>query len=171
MLDPSAPICIILRLLKPDTHTSRRCGSSQFTTSAPQIKQGYFDLGLRGRRGLLPPFPHRLQARLLLGRINSNQDGFCFCPLADKNVTKSGIAYNGCGFTNLRGGHDACASVFSKRSDRRAGWATAPSDDQREERRVNPLLYEVAVSVQPPALPRTAGPRIARGNFKKIPTK
>ena len=102
MADAFDTICTIRRLLKPDTHTSRRCGSSQFTTSAPQIKQGYFDLGLRGRRGLLPPFPHRLQARLLFRRINSNQDGFCFCPLDKKNVTKSGFAHNGGGFTNLQ---------------------------------------------------------------------
>ena len=69
------------------------------------------------------------------------------------------------GFTNLRDGHDACASSFSKRSDRRAG-CRRPST--RRVRRVNPLLYEVAVPVQPPALPRTAGPRITR-SLKQFP--
>ncbi len=48
--------------------------------------------------------------------------------------------------------------------------ATAVTDEQvaegqatsdSEERRVNPLLYAVAVSVQPTALPGMAGPRIA----------
>ena len=51
------------------------------------------------------------------------------------------------------------------------GMDRAPSDDQREERCVNPLLYAVAVSVQPPALPRMARPRIARCDFKEIPAK
>ena len=73
------------------------------------------------------------------------------------------------GFTNLRGGHDACASAFSKRSERRAG-CRRPSDEQSEERCVKPLLAAVAVPVLPPALPRTARPRIARcGLIKHFP--
>ena len=41
------------------------------------------------------------------------------------------------------------------------GLGEAPSDDQREERCGIPLSYEVVIPAQPPALPRTAGPRIA----------
>ena len=78
---------------------------------------------------------------------NETESGlvFGFAPLIHQNnLQKPALHITARGFTNLRGGHDACASAFSKRSERRAG-CRRPSDEQSEERSVNPLLYAVRV--------------------------
>jgi hypothetical protein len=70
---------------------------------------------------------------------------FCLSsPAGSRPARKTALRLTARGFTNLRGGHDACASAFSKRSDRRAG-CRRPSDDQREERSVKPMLGGVLV--------------------------
>jgi len=56
------------------------------------------------------------------------------------------IAYNGPRvYEPARRAQAVALLPFSNRRDRRAGWAIAPSDDQREERCVKPLLYALAV--------------------------
>ena len=109
-----------------------------------------------------------------------------FAPLIQQNnLQKPALHITSRGFTNLQRGRGGCESKRRERKlqvgrrDRPAlaqavaplpsatdvtarGMDRAPSDDRREERCVNALLYAVAVSVQPPALPRTAGPHIAR---------
>ena len=147
-----------LGLLKTENTTSRSFGSSQFTSSTPQINQGFSDLGESGRWVLHPPFPNDYKPISCSGGSSSNEDRFCFCPLDNKNVTKSGIAYNGLRvYEPARRAQAVAILILCNRRDRRAG-CRRPSDDQREERCVKPLLAAFVASVYPPALPRTAGP-------------
>ena len=102
-----------------------------------------------------------------------------FCPpIPIEQLAKTRIAYNGCGFTNLRGGHRRLRLCFFATAVTDERVADRLSDDQREERSVKPLLCAVAISVQPPALPRTAGPKqgglslssICRSNENNVTT-
>ena len=86
---------------------------------------------------------------------------FCFCGGARcAAAVGRAIAANGPRvYEPARRAQAVATLLFSNRRDHRVG-CRRPADDQQEEASVNPLLYAVAVPVQPPALPRTAGPRI-----------
>ena len=71
---------------------------------------------------------------------------FWFCPpYPTEQLAKTRIAYNGLRvYEPARRAQAVATLLFSNRRDHRAG-CRRPSDERSEERRVNPLLYAVAV--------------------------
>ena len=95
--------------------------------------------------------------------------GFGFsCPMRFSGVVGAISANGPRVYEPARWAQAVAILPLCNRRDHRAG-CRRPSDERSEERRVNPLLAVVVASVLPPALPRTAGPRIGRCSFWNPP--